>query len=61
MGGDFNLGDIDWSQEIPSTTNPATASQHKKKKKQIMHIPDDYSFFQHVKVPTRPASGKHST
>ena len=30
MGGDFNLGDIDWNQEIPSTTNPATASQHTK-------------------------------
>ena len=30
MGGDFNLGDIDWNQEIPSTTNPATASQHNK-------------------------------
>ena len=30
MGGDFNLGDIDWNQEIPSTTHPATASQHNK-------------------------------
>ena len=30
MGGDFNLGDIDWNQEIPSTTNPTTASQHNK-------------------------------
>ena len=54
MGGDFNLGDIDWSQEIPSTTNPATASQHNK----FMHILDDYSLSQHVKVQTRPASGK---
>ena len=54
MGGDFNLGDIDWSQEFPSTTNPATASQHKK----FMHILDDYSLSQHVKVPTRPVSGK---
>lgn len=54
MGGDFNLGDIDWNQEIPSTTNPATKSQHNK----FMHILDDYSLSQHVKVPTRPASGK---
>ena len=54
MGADFSLGDIDWNQEIPSTTNPATASQHNK----FMHILDDYSLSQHVKVPTRPASGK---
>ena len=54
MGGDFNLGDIDWSQEILSTTNPATASQHNK----FMHILDDYSLSQRVKVPTRPVSGK---
>ena len=46
--------DIDWSQEIASTTNPATASQHKK----FMFILDDYSLFQHVKVPTRPVSRK---
>ena len=30
VGGNLNLGDIDWSQEIPSTTNPVTVSQHKK-------------------------------
>lgn len=53
MGGDFNLGDIDWNQEIPSVTNPATASQHNK----FMHMLDDYSLSQHVIVPTRPASG----
>ena len=39
MGGDFNLGDIDWNQEIPSTSNPATAFQHDK----FMHILDDYA------------------
>ena len=54
MGGDFNLGDIDWNQETPSTTNPTTASQHNK----FMHILDDYSLSQHVKVPTRPAFEK---
>ena len=54
MGSDFNLGNIDWNQEIPSTTNPAIASQHNK----FMHILDDYSLSQHVKVPTTPASGK---
>ena len=33
-GGDFNLGDIDWNQDIPSSTNPTTAAQHNK----FMHI-----------------------
>ena len=51
IGGDFNLGDVDWHCEIPTTSNPSTASA-------LLHLMDDYSLTQHVKVPTRPASGK---
>ena len=54
IGGDFNLGDVDWHCEIPTTSNHSTASQHNK----LLHLMDDYSLTQHVKVPTRPASGK---
>ena len=54
MGGDFNLGDIAWESEVPYVTNPNTAAQHTK----LLQVLDDSSFTQHVKVPTRPASGK---
>lgn len=54
IGGDFNLGDINWDNEMPTTTNSATASQHNK----FLNLMDDYSLTQHVKVPTRPASEK---
>lgn len=54
IGEYFNLGDIDWAQEIPTTSNPAIASQHNK----LLQILEDYSLTQHVKVPTRPVSGK---
>jgi endonuclease/exonuclease/phosphatase family metal-dependent hydrolase len=54
MGGDFNLGDIAWESEVPYVTNPNTTAQHIK----LLQVLDDSSFTQHVKVPTRPASGK---
>jgi hypothetical protein len=54
MEGDFNLGDIAWESEVPYVTNPNTAAQHTK----LLQVLDDSSFTQHVKVPTRPASGK---
>lgn len=54
IGGDFNLGDIDWSREIPIANNPTTASQHNK----FLHLMDDFSLIQHVKAPTRPVSEK---
>ena len=54
IGGDFNLGDIDWNATVPVPTNSNTATQHQK----FLQITDDYSLSQHVKVPTRPVSGK---
>ena len=54
IGGDFNLGDIDWSREIPIANNPTTGSQHNK----FLHLMDDFSLTQHVKASTRPASEK---
>ena len=54
IGGDFNLGDIDWNSEVPVPCNVNTASQHNK----LLQLIDDYSLTQHVKSATRPASGK---
>lgn len=53
-GGDFNLGDIDWSAEVSFATNSDTSAQHNK----LLQLSEDLSFTQHVKSPTRPASGK---
>ena len=47
MGGDFNLGDIDWNQEIPFTINPVIASQHNK----FMHI-NWLSYFSVISPPS---------
>ena len=55
IGGDFNLGDVDWHCEIPTTSNRSTASQHNK----LLHLMDDYSLTQHVKVPTSGPSDQH--
>jgi len=54
IGGDFNLGDIDWSREIPIANNLTTASQHNK----FLHLMDDFSLTQHIKAPMRPVSEK---
>ena len=54
IGGDFNLGDIDWNSTVPVPTNPNTAAQHQK----FLQIAHDYSLAQHVKACTRPSSGK---
>ena len=54
IGGDFNLGDIDWDTPVPTPNNPSTASRHQK----FLQIIDDYSLSQHVKASTRPISGK---
>ena len=54
IGGDFNLGDIDWDTAVPTPNNSSTASRHQK----FLQVVDDYSLSQHVKAPTRPISGK---
>lgn len=54
IGGDFDLGDIDWNSTVPVPTNPNTAAQHQK----FFQIVDDYPLTQHVKACTRPTSGK---
>lgn len=54
IGGDFDLGDIDWNSTVPVPTNPNTAAQHQK----FLQIVDDYSLTQHVKACARPTSGK---
>ncbi|XP_048586113.1 uncharacterized protein LOC125568277 [Nematostella vectensis] len=54
IGGDFNLGDIEWNSSAPTPTNPATASLHQK----FLQTIDDFSLSQHVKTTTRPSSGK---
>ena len=54
IGGDLNFCDISWGNKVPSACNPATASQHNT----FLQMMDDYSPTQHVKVPTRPVSGK---
>ncbi len=54
IGGDFNLGDIDWASDEPAPRISNSASQHNK----FLHLIDDFSLSQHVKSTTRPASGK---
>ena len=54
IGGDFNLGDIDWDTAVPTPNNPSTTSRLQN----FFHIIDDYSFFQHVKAFIRPISKK---
>lgn len=54
IGGDFNLGDIDWNHEVPNANNPATASQHNK----FLQLMADFSLTQHIKTAMRPASEK---
>ena len=53
IAGDFNLGDIDWSEDPPTTTNPQTAVASET----LLNFIDDYDFIQSVTEPTRPASG----
>ena len=50
IGGDFNLGDIDWNTAPYS----GPSAQHQT----LLHLIDDFSLSQHVKEPTRPASWK---
>ena len=54
VAGDFNLGDINWSAEVPFATNQATSPQHNR----LLRITEDFSLTQHVKCLTRPTSGK---
>ncbi|XP_068723904.1 uncharacterized protein [Montipora capricornis] len=54
VAGDFNLGDINWSAEVPFATNQATSTQHNR----LLRITEDFSLTQHVKCLTRPTSGK---
>jgi exonuclease III len=54
IGGDFNLGDIDWTSEHPQPTNPNTKNDHE----QLLDCLADFGLSQHVTEPTRPASGK---
>ena len=52
--GDFNLGDIDWSAEVPFAINSVTSALHNR----LLRITEDFSLTQHVKCATRPTSGK---
>ena len=54
VAGDFNLGDINWSAEVPFAINQATSTQHNR----LLRITEDFSLTQHVKCLTRPTSGK---
>ena len=54
MAGDFNLGVINWSAEVPFALNQATLTQHNR----LLRITEDLSLTQHVKCLTRPTSGK---
>ena len=53
--GDFNLGDIDWSAEVPLLTTqfPPSALHNR-----LLCITEDFLLTQHVKCVTRPTSGK---
>jgi hypothetical protein len=44
IGGDFNLGDIDWASDEPAPRISNYASQHNK----FLHLIDDISLSQHV-------------
>ena len=54
IGGDFNLGDINWNTVNPQLSNHVNMAQHEK----LLQTLDDFSLTQHVQVPTRPASNK---
>ena len=54
LAGDFNLGDINWSAEVPFAINQATLTQHNR----LLRITEDFSLTHHVKCLTRPTSGK---
>ncbi|CAB4002097.1 Hypothetical predicted protein [Paramuricea clavata] len=54
IGGDFNLGDIDWASDEPAPRISNSASQHNK----FLHLIEDFSLSQHIKSTTRPASDK---
>ena len=43
--GEFNLGDIDWSAEVPFANNSAASALHNR----LLRITEDFSFTQHVK------------
>ena len=55
VAGDFNLGDIDWSAEVPLLTTqfPPSALYNR-----LLCITEDFLLTQHVKCVTRPTSGK---
>jgi exonuclease III len=54
LGGDFNLGDIDWKLDPPCLTNPQTKAEHE----HLLDFLADFGLTQHITEPTRPASGK---
>ena len=54
LGGDFNLGDINWKSESPELLSEINSLHHKK----LLQTLDDFSLTQHVTLPTRPASNK---
>ena len=52
--GEFNLGDIDWSAEVPFANNSVASALHNR----LLRITEDFSLTQHVKCFTRPTSEK---
>ncbi len=54
LGGDFNLGDINWKSESLELSSEINSLHHK----QLLQTLDDFSLTQHVTLPTRPASNK---
>ena len=54
ISGDLNLGDTDWFEDPPSTTNPLTS----RGMSSLLEYIDKCAFTQHVIEPTRPASGR---
>ena len=54
VGGDFNLGDIEWEPETSKATNQNTSAQHNR----LLPITEDCSLTQQIKSPTRQSSGK---
>ena len=53
ISGDLNLGDIDWSKNPPSTTNPLTCRDMSS----LLEYIDNCALTRHVIEPTLPASG----
>jgi hypothetical protein len=54
LGGDFNLGDINWKSESPELSSEINSLHNKK----LLQTLDELSLTQHVTLPTRPASNK---